>query len=169
MTRAHRAALGAAMLLAAACRGTGEQEGEAPPSAGERVFVAAGELQAGPSVTHLDVRNPLEQDPAASADGRRLFVWYNCAGCHGMEGGGAIGPPLRDADWIYGSDPASVFQSIAQGRPNGMPAFGVRIPDEQIWRIEMFIRTLGKRDTVVRAGGSSGQSPTEAQKVRSGG
>lgn len=168
MSRACRAAAIAMLLVAAACRGPGEQKGEAPPSAAERVFVAAGELQAGPAVTHLDVRNPLEQDPAASADGRRLYVWFNCAGCHGMEGGGAIGPPLRDADWIYGSDPASVFQSIAQGRPNGMPAFGVRIPDEQIWRIEMFIRSLGKRDTIVRAGGSSGRSPTEAQQGRSG-
>lgn len=168
MTSLRHLIAGASLVAAASCRG-GEQKGEAPPSAAERMFVAAGELQAGPSVVHRDVRNPLEQDPGASADGRRLYVWYNCAGCHGMKGGGAIGPPLRDADWIYGSDPASVFQSIAQGRPNGMPAFGVRIPDEQIWRIEMFIRSLGTRDTVVRAGGSSGQSPTEAQQGRSGG
>lgn len=167
MRRAWRAAA-IALLFPAGCRGPGEQQGEAPPSAAERVFVAAGELQAGPAVMHPEVRNPLEQDPAAAADGRRLYAWYNCAGCHGMAGGGAIGPPLRDADWIYGSDPASVFQTIAQGRPNGMPAFGGRIPDEQIWRIELFIRSLGGRDTIVRAGGSSGRSPTEARQGRGG-
>ena len=34
------------------------------------------------------------------------------------------GPGADGRRWIYGSDDASIFETIAQGRPNGMPAFG---------------------------------------------
>ena len=109
----------------------------------------------------VTVKNPLGQDENTGT-GLQLFTWFNCAGCHGTRGGGGIGPPLRDKVWIYGSDPASIYQSIAQGRPNGMPAFGDKIPDEQIWSLEMYIRSLGGADAPVAAGGSTEVSPTEA-------
>ena len=32
--------------------------------------------------------NPYAQNPMALQEGRRLFVWYNCAGCHGGHAGG---------------------------------------------------------------------------------
>jgi cytochrome c oxidase cbb3-type subunit 3 len=67
---------------------------------------------------------------------------FNCAGCHGARGGGGIGPPFADAEWIYGGEPQNVFQSVVQGRPAGMPAFGGQIPDEQVWKIVAFVRSL---------------------------
>ena len=130
----------------------------------ERLLVQAGELEAGVPKEHGVARNPLDEDPNAAADGERLYLWMNCAGCHGVKGGGGIGPPLRDVEWIYGNDPASLFQSVAQGRPNGMPAFGAKLPDEQIWRIVAYVKTLDPSKELVRHGGSSGKSPTEAQK-----
>jgi cytochrome c oxidase cbb3-type subunit 3 len=120
-----------------------------------------GELQAGPRVERPVIRNPLEQESNAVAEGNRIFTWFNCHGCHGVKGGGGIGPPLRDPQWIYGSDPASIFQSIAQGRPNGMPAFGGGMSDQQIWRLERYIRSFGGAEQNVPAGGSSGKSPTQ--------
>ena len=130
-----------------------------PP--GAQVPATAGELQAGPAAKPAAVKNPLGRDENTGT-GLQLFTWFNCAGCHGARGGGGIGPPLRDKVWIYGSDPASIYQSIAQGRPNGMPAFGGKIPDEQIWSLEMYVRSLGGADPPVAAGGSSGVAPTEA-------
>lgn len=165
-----RAALAAAILaVAAGCKGPTPDEGPAPPGAGERLMVTAGALQAGPALETSHARNPFEGAELGKAEGQRLFGWFNCAGCHGVVGGGGMGPPLRDSQWIYGSDPASIFQSIAQGRPNGMPAFGGMIPDEQIWKLELYVRSLGGVDTTVRAGGSSGRSPTQEQRARSGG
>ena len=38
-------------------------------------------------------------------EGKRLYAAYNCAPCHGVNGGGAIGPPLIDDKWIYGASP----------------------------------------------------------------
>ena len=75
-------------------------------------------------------------------EGKRLFRWYNCSGCH-FNGGGGIGPPLMDSAWTYGSDPASIYASIVQGRPNGMPSFGGHIPEDQVWKIVAYVRSMG--------------------------
>jgi cytochrome c oxidase cbb3-type subunit III len=78
----------------------------------------------------------------AISEGKRLFRWYNCAGCH-SNGGGGIGPALMDSEWRYGSDPASLFASIMQGRPEGMPSFGGHIPEDQVWKIVAYVRSMG--------------------------
>ena len=140
-------------------RGVQVERATTPPGAAAAVPATAGELQAGPVVEPVAVKNPLGRDENTGT-GLQLFTWFNCAGCHGARGGGAIGPPLRDKVWIYGSDPASIYQSIAQGRPNGMPAYGGKIPDEQIWSLEMYIRSLGGADPPVPAGGTSGVPET---------
>jgi cytochrome c oxidase cbb3-type subunit III len=57
-------------------------------------------------------------------------------------GGGGIGPPLMDAGWRYGGDPASIFASIMQGRPQGMPSFGGHIPEDQAWQIVAYVRSM---------------------------
>lgn len=101
------------------------------------------DLQAG-SDTVLASRNPFDGNQQALGEGERLFMSMNCAGCHGAKGGGSIGPPFRDADWIYGDDPASIFQSIQQGRPNGMPSFGTKLPHEHMWKIALYVRSLGE-------------------------
>jgi cytochrome c oxidase cbb3-type subunit 3 len=86
--------------------------------------------------------NPYAQNPMALQEGRRLFVWYNCAGCHGGHAGGGMGPSLRDVDWIYGDSDANVFSSIAEGRAHGMPAWGTRLPEDQIWKLAAYIKSL---------------------------
>ena len=64
------------------------------------------------------------------AEGQRLYRWYNCAGCH-ANGGGGMGPPLMDDKWIYGSEPENIVATILEGRPNGMPSFRGKVPDDQ--------------------------------------
>jgi cytochrome c oxidase cbb3-type subunit 3 len=77
----------------------------------------------------------------AMSQGKHLFEWFNCVGCH-AHGGGSIGPALMDADWIYGSDPHSIYQTIQDGRPNGMPAFRGRISQTQAWQLVAYVRSL---------------------------
>ena len=69
---------------------------------------------------------------------------FNCAGCHGGAGGGGIGPPLADAQWIYGDSPANIYASIVQGRPNGMPAFGPSLQGEAVWKLAAYVRSLSE-------------------------
>jgi cytochrome c oxidase cbb3-type subunit 3 len=81
----------------------------------------------------------------STSEGQRLYSWYNCAGCHALGGGGGMGPPLRDGVWLYGGAPADVHRSIIEGRPNGMPAFGTRIPDHQAWQLAAYVLSLSGR------------------------
>ena len=68
-----------------------------------------------------------EENAYAIAEGKRLFSAYNCVGCHG-HGGGGMGPPLMDDNWIYGEEPEQIFSTLVEGRPNGMPTFGAEDP-----------------------------------------
>ncbi len=78
----------------------------------------------------------------AISQGQQLYQQFNCGGCHGLAGGGAIGPPLMDATWLYGARPEDVYESIVEGRPNGMPAFGGKIPEAQVWQLVAYVRSL---------------------------
>jgi cytochrome c oxidase cbb3-type subunit 3 len=84
----------------------------------------------------------LESTAAELAQGALLYRAMNCAGCHAAHGGGGIGPALMDDEWIYGWKPEIVFNSIVYGRPNGMPSFGGRISDRQVWQLVAYVRSL---------------------------
>lgn len=95
----------------------------------------------------LMLTNPFETDGKALATGAQLYVAYNCVDCHGAGGGGSMGPSLADGRWHFGGRPGEVFESIYQGRPDGMPAWGGRISNEQIWMLVSYVRSLnGGRD-----------------------
>jgi cytochrome c oxidase cbb3-type subunit 3 len=87
------------------------------------------------------VKNAYEENAYALSEGKRLFSAFNCVGCHG-HGGGGMGPPLLDDEWIYGEEPEQVFSTIVEGRPNGMPTFGGRIPAYQIWWLVAYVRSM---------------------------
>ena len=53
-----------------------------------------------------------------------------------------MGPSLRDPVWIYGSSDTEIFESIAQGRAHGMPAWGTRLPQDEIWKLVAYIKSL---------------------------
>ncbi len=99
-----------------------------PPLGVGRQVVRTSELIAGEANPGVAIRNPYEGNKQALVDGKRYYGWFNCGGCHGGAGGGGIGPPLADQDWIYGGEPANIFLSIVQGRPNGMPSYGGSSP-----------------------------------------
>ncbi len=88
------------------------------------------------------------------SEGKTLFEWFNCVGCH-AHGGGAIGPALMDEKWIYGASPQNLYDTIAEGRPNGMPAFGDKLSSDQIWKLVAYVRSL------------AGQTPKDASPSRS--
>ena len=94
----------------------------------------------------LPIKNPYEGDKKAIASGAQLFVGYNCLDCHGADGSGAMGPSFQDGRWHFGGSPGDVFESIYQGRPDGMPAWGGRISNEQIWMLTAYVRTLSSKD-----------------------
>jgi mono/diheme cytochrome c family protein len=94
----------------------------------------------------LDLRNPHEGNKGAAAVGAQLFIAYNCIDCHGADGAGAMGPSFQDGRWHFGGSAGAVFESIYQGRPDGMPSWGGRITNDQIWMLTTYLRSLSPAD-----------------------
>jgi cytochrome c oxidase cbb3-type subunit 3 len=90
-----------------------------------------------------DTPNPESSDPNAVAEGHKLFISMNCAGCHWYDAKGGMRPNLTDTYWRYGGTPAQIYQSIAAGRPKGMPSWGKKLPAREIWQLTAYLQSLG--------------------------
>lgn len=88
-----------------------------------------------------DYYKKYEGNGYAVSQGKRLYSWYNCSGCHAA-GGGGIGPALMDDKWLYGGQPTDIYNTIAQGRPKGMPSFAGHIPEDQLWQLVAYVRSM---------------------------
>jgi cytochrome c oxidase cbb3-type subunit 3 len=140
------AAAGLCIVALSACQR--ESRNVRPAPASTAVFDTAAfqsDLRPGGSKPATPVANPYQGNAYAISEGQRLYGWYNCTGCH-FHGGGGIGPPLIKKDWTYGGEPANIFDTIVKGRPNGMPAWGGRIPEYQIWQIVAFVRSMNNEE-----------------------
>jgi cytochrome c oxidase cbb3-type subunit 3 len=138
-------AIGAACAVGSCKRE--ERDFKVPPPDASTVYkLSVTDFQAGGSTTQPAgaagyVNNSYEENAYAIGNGQQLFNQFNCAGCH-AHGGGGMGPPLMDDQWIYGSRPEQIFATIVEGRPNGMPAWRNRIPAYEIWQISAYVRSL---------------------------
>lgn len=95
-----------------------------------------------PPEVHVAMGNPYRGNAYQISQGKRLYEWFNCRGCH-ADGGGGSGPALMDGWWRYGPDLVSIYVSIRDGRPNGMPPFRDRLTPEQIWQLTGYIQMMG--------------------------
>jgi len=140
LARSHLRTLALAVLLTACER---EQRGyrDIPPGATAFPAVQTSELQAGPKSTDPSA-GAYQENRWAVSEGQTFYAQYNCGGCHAPGGGGGMGPPLNDDEWIYGSDPENVFATIVEGRPNGMPSFRGKIDNGQLWQLVAYVRTM---------------------------
>jgi Cytochrome c, mono- and diheme variants len=98
------------------------------------------------SARALILANPFEGDKRALGVGAQLYVAYNCIDCHGADGSGAMGPSFADGRWHFGGSPGAIFESIYEGRPDGMPQWGGRISNDQIWMLTAYVRSLAAKD-----------------------
>ena len=99
------------------------------------------DFEPGGKASQAQALSPYQENAYGLAEGKRLYSAYNCNGCH-AQGGGGIGPALMDEKWIYGSEPQRIYSTISQGRPNGMPAFGAKVPSQQIWQLVGYVQSL---------------------------
>jgi cytochrome c oxidase cbb3-type subunit 3 len=134
-------ALGAAAFLMSGCRREERRFREVGPATTATSVASAVNLQPGPTYTVTQTHDPYGYNAYSISEGKALYNQFNCVGCH-SNGGGGMGPPLMDDKWIYGSDPASVFATIMEGRPNGMPSWRGRIPNYEVWRLVAYVRSM---------------------------
>jgi cytochrome c oxidase cbb3-type subunit 3 len=124
-----------------------------PQDASLSQAVAVSELHPGGGTPPAPPHTADEGNAYSLSEAKNLFTAYNCTGCH-ANGGGGIGPPLMDDEWIYGHELDQIYRTILEGRPNGMPTFRQKIPDRQIWQLAAYVRSM------------SGQSPKAASPNR---
>ena len=76
---------------------------------------------------------------------KQLFA-DNCAVCHGddAKGNQELGSPnLTDGIWLYGSDKATIVETITKGRGNTMPAWKDRLDAETIKALTVYVHSFG--------------------------
>lgn len=79
------------------------------------------------------------------AKGEKIFA-DNCAACHGADGKGnqELGAPnLTDKIWLYGSDEATVIETITNGRGGVMPSWASRLDAPTIKALAVYVHSLG--------------------------
>jgi cytochrome c oxidase cbb3-type subunit III len=80
-----------------------------------------------------------------AAAGKKIFA-ENCVSCHGDDGKGNqdVGAPnLTDKIWLYGSDEATIVETITNGRAGVMPAWNGRLDPVAIKALTVFVHSLG--------------------------
>ncbi|MGE5248559.1 MAG: c-type cytochrome [Verrucomicrobiota bacterium] len=98
------------------------------------------------AATEKMLENPYEHDAKAVAEGKTLYA-EKCADCHGAELKGGDGPPLT-GHLKYGEQDSQKYESIAKGRPGGMPPFGTELGRDRIWKVLAYVdsvREYGKK------------------------
>jgi len=162
--RASLLILGAAALTLGACdreehHSRGKPIGETVPAGESPDTIFPGSS----SAPALDSRAKLYDNNAnAISRGQQLYTQMNCVGCH-SHGGGGMGLPLMDDEWRYGSRIDQVATTIAEGRPNGMPAWRGKLTEDQIWSLAAYVRSMSglpSKDAVSsRSESMSGPTP----------
>lgn len=152
MTGARTAALVLLALALAGCKREERSTRLDPPVAEalDKVAVLPVGIGGRPPEVYPAMGNPYRNNAYQLSQGKRLYEWFNCRGCH-ADGGGHTGPALLDGWWRYGPDAVSIFVSIRDGRPNGMPAFRDRMTTEQIWQLTGYIQSMGATSISIAA------------------
>lgn len=105
--------------------------------------VAAADVKLAAIRAELPTTNPYRGDAVAVSGGAEVYASI-CVACHLPDGSGLVGPSLVDSYWKYGDDDASLYASVADGRPLGMPPWGPQLGGEKIWKVLAYIETLPK-------------------------
>jgi cytochrome c oxidase cbb3-type subunit 3 len=80
-----------------------------------------------------------------AAAGAKIFA-DNCVACHGDKGQGnpELGAPnLSDKIWLYGSDEATIIETVTNGRGGVMPAWEGRLDPATIKAMAVYVHSLG--------------------------
>jgi cytochrome c oxidase cbb3-type subunit 3 len=80
-----------------------------------------------------------------AAAGKKIFA-DNCTSCHGdnAKGNQELGAPdLTDGIWLYGSDEATLIETITNGRGGVMPAWTGRLDPITVKALAVYVHSLG--------------------------
>lgn len=101
------------------------------------------EMASASSTVKPELMKEYTGDKEAIAEGKTIFA-SSCAACHKADATGMIGPNLT-VTLKFGSTQRDLYESIANGRPNGMPPFLPQLGSDRINKVIAFLQTLRKQ------------------------
>lgn len=90
-----------------------------------------------------------EHDAAKAEAGAKLYT-ANCVACHGADGKGnqLVGAPnLTDKIWLYGGEPATIRQTLRDGRNGVMPAQKELLKEDRIHLLAAYVYSLSLEES----------------------
>ena len=119
--------------------------------------VTAGAQSNGAATAAAKLKNPVATSATSVTAGAAAYKKY-CSFCHGAtaKGNGPLAPKdsmppdLTDAKWEHGSTDGEIFTLISNGggATSKMIAFKGKMPEQDIWHIVNFLRSLGPKAAV---------------------
>jgi cytochrome c oxidase cbb3-type subunit 3 len=158
------------LVMAATLLGCQREERELrldPPLAAalDEVALMPNGISGNPPQVYFALGQPYEGNAYDLSEGKRLYSWFGCKECHGS-GEGGVGPAFLDGWWLYGPEIHSIFASIRDGRPHGMPPFRNKMTTEQIWQLSGYVRTIGAYSASTAAPGRDDDKQTRPAENR---
>jgi mono/diheme cytochrome c family protein len=102
------------------------------------------------------IKNPVAANAVSIKAGEAVFKKY-CAFCHNADatGDGPLAPKdshppsLVDDKWEHGSSDGEIFATIQNGAGSTsvMKGFKAKMPDQDIWNVVNYLRSLGPKKT----------------------
>jgi cytochrome c oxidase cbb3-type subunit 3 len=90
-----------------------------------------------------------DHDAAKAEIGAKLYT-TNCVACHGVDGKGnqLVGAPnLTDNIWLYGGEPATIRQTLRDGRNGVMPAQQELLKEDRIHLLAAYVYSLSLEES----------------------
>ena len=72
-----------------------------------------------------------------AGEGRRVFLKFNCYGCHGLAAGGGMGPN------IVGAEAGDISEVVMGGGENGMPSFSRWLKTTDVNNLAAYLNSIG--------------------------
>ena len=116
--------------------------------------VTAGAQSNGVATAAAKLKNPVATSATSVTAGAAAYKKY-CSFCHGATAKGngplapkdAMPPDLTDATWTHGSTDGEIFTVISNGggATSKMIAFKGKMPEQDIWHIVNYVKSLAKK------------------------
>lgn len=114
---------------------------------------------------HSTGKNPYSGSDEIISQGQKLYK-RNCQACHKKDGSGAVGPNLRDDEWIKARTDTEVgrFEIIYGGGQKGMQAFGKKLDQDDILKVMAFIDTFRSEEVAKKSAPKLPPKPPKKKK-----
>ncbi len=106
-----------------------------------------------------NLKNPVPSTAASIEAGKKTYTEFGCGTCHGANAEGGLSPSitedrglppppeLNDEKWTHGGTDGEIFSTIKNGvGPDYiMGPYDGRIPDDGIWNIVNYLRSVAQK------------------------